>query len=610
MSKKISEILLVDHTLKLTDDILEKNFKKIISFDYPSHKFLLEKNISHEISDNFLTDNDFEEIQNKSYQYSNWFSHSEISSSLEFENVNLGGLFYIEFFLFLLPFIKKIKELNKIKSEFPNQKFYSSTSLAEIGTIYNLICSTDENSKQENDYFYDTIKFKNNFFQINIPRKYFISIKKMSQKFFSKFSQTQKFENKNNVFFVEFNTVKFESLFKNLKKNNTQSIYFGLRRPAIWNKKSFSIVKTNNIHIVRESNLENKNKEFLSLITKIKPKINELFEKNFFSDYFKIDDYSFWVILKPHLKKLFFNRLDESIENILFTKKTLENYSPEKILLLSESGSTEQIVIQLAKKLGLKTILLQHGLVHDGPIGHKWNEFTGTTPKNCSEFVSWGNSTKNYLEKFDISSKIIHPLGNPTHDFLYNSDNIQDQNYLLLATQGPAIKLHVRDYTVKANEEYVQLIKDICKISKTLNLKLIIKLHPYEENDDEEKIAKLIDSNIEVIKKGDMHSLIKSCTALISVGTSLSTAILEAHIFSKPVLRIPFGEWMGKPDNFRPTSCLNCNISDLSNILKQFPEKSFSKKFLEIKNNFLDDYVSFHGNSSEKIAKFLKNKIS
>ena len=58
LSEKKSEILLVDSSMKLTDKILEKNFKKIISFDYDSHKKLLNKNIAHEISDTFLSDSD------------------------------------------------------------------------------------------------------------------------------------------------------------------------------------------------------------------------------------------------------------------------------------------------------------------------------------------------------------------------------------------------------------------------------------------------------------------------------------------------------------------------------------------------------------------------
>ena len=78
--------------------------------------------------------------------------------------------------------------------------------------------------------------------------------------------------------------------------------------------------------------------------------------------------------------------------------------------------------------------------------------------------------------------------------------NFFNQDSILLATQGP-LHMNVQDYTIQAKTEYENIIRAICKITKQNNKKLIIKLHPYEDDNGEVEIAKEIDPTIEVIKK-------------------------------------------------------------------------------------------------------------
>ena len=160
-----------------------------------------------------------------------------------------------------------------------------------------------------------------------------------------------------------------------------------------------------------------------------------------------------------------------------------------------------------------------------------------------------------YSQEYNLPVASIQALGSPYHDKLFNKSKTSKQsNMILLITQGP-LNMHVNDHTVKANEEYEDLIKKICTITKKLNRKLIIKLHPYEDDNYEDEIAKTIDPSIRVLKKGDTIKLIQSCDMMISVGTSISSTIYDGHLMNKPVLRIPYGEWFGKPDQSRPMSC-------------------------------------------------------
>ena len=73
----------------------------IISFDYNSHKLLLENNIKHEISDNFINENDLSEIQNRSYYFANWCNDVSILNIIQYEEINLGNLFFYNIYLIM-----------------------------------------------------------------------------------------------------------------------------------------------------------------------------------------------------------------------------------------------------------------------------------------------------------------------------------------------------------------------------------------------------------------------------------------------------------------------------------------------------------------------------
>ena len=122
--EKISDhdkIFLIDRFTKLDNLFsLSGQSELIITFDFESHKLLLEKNIKHEISDIFLTDYNLSSIQNNSYNYAKWFENQNFSRLLMSDGINLGESSKIEFHYFLLPFLKKFLEIKNITNQYPN----------------------------------------------------------------------------------------------------------------------------------------------------------------------------------------------------------------------------------------------------------------------------------------------------------------------------------------------------------------------------------------------------------------------------------------------------------------------------------------------------------
>ena len=617
MNKKnnsLNLILFVDSSVDFDDIIKIKNDIpniQIFTFDYISHKLLNKNNVPHKISETFLSEFFLDLIQEKSYQFAEWYKIPKINNYQNFETIDLGSLFKIEFFVFLLPFLKKIFEIKNIINSYDNLVIYSPNSLFLICSKFNKnIKLINENKKNESDFHYDVIKFKNSFFNIEISQKTYKKLKNFMNNFLNLFFKFKR--NNPDILLIEFNTILYKELFFAIKKFSLNSIFYGLRRPPIWNLNSFFIFSNSKCKTV-SSTIKKNNSNVDHNVQLVNENFSKLIENHDadLENFFILNNFSFWSILKPFFIKLYQKYIFESVENIAISKKMLTEVRPKHILLLSESGKTEQIILKLSKQFGIDSFVLQHGLGHDNEKGHIYNKFTGTIVNDADHYFVWGDSQSRYAKEYNLALDKIIPIGSIVHDqtfkfFNKNSNKIINQDSILLATQGP-LHMHVKDYTIKANIEYENIIREICEITKQNNKKLIIKLHPYEDDSGESEIAKEIDPTIQVIKNGEILPLIHSSNFMISLGTSLSNVILDAHILKKPVIRIPFGEWMGSPDHFRESSCFNIQLEEFDAVLqKLFIDKKFKTKLIDQGQKFVNDCLENQGISAESFTKYFK----
>jgi len=278
-------------------------------------------------------------------------------------------------------------------------------------------------------------------------------------------------------------------------------------------------------------------------------------------------------------------------------------------LLLSETGFDEQILVNVAKKNNVPIILLQHGLVtnFENDEVREFHLFVGGFPKLADKFISAGNAVTKYVESFNIESNKIVTLGSPIFDKLFGvKKNNQDSDYILLATSSPQknIASHLK---ISSRESYESTIRKICETIMNLDEKLIVKMHPFQEELDITNIVKEIEPSIPVLKGGDTISLINNCKIFIAI--DLSTTILEAQILDKPVISIPvlyIGD--NKPVIFSSNSCLQSSIDNFENDLKKILHDEIFRNNLKSKGKkFVANYLSNVGKSSEKIINFLEN---
>ena len=116
---------------------------------------------------------------------------------------------------------------------------------------------------------------------------------------------------------------------------------------------------------------------------------------------FEINEISFWKFLKPYLHTLFKKRLENLLFEIDLGYEMLNQTKPDYILIQSESGNTEQIILSISKTLNIPVILLQHGFLKSTEGGFKLNKFTKSIMNNSDQFIVWGNFTSENLWAYE-----------------------------------------------------------------------------------------------------------------------------------------------------------------------------------------------------------------
>lgn len=608
-SNQSSTVLLVNfpfdiHKLKKTKNDTNPI---IITFDYASHKILVDNKIEHDLSDNFLTNNDINKIQQNSYDLMKWYEHQTISALLEYEGINIGRLFYVEFHYFLLPFLKKFTELTKIYEQYNEKHFIATFDLYDISKLLNSNTLPFDNDNKQENFLYDFIKLPvTNSFSFSIRRSHYQYLKKISEKIILKIVGEQHIP-KHAILLSEFDPIRYESLLSSSLEFDVNFVLFNRRRPAIWNFKSYSIIRKSKISIATDHNLVNSH-----LITVIRDKQQEfivklglLWEKDdYFRKFFSTES-SFWDIIKPIFKNLCEKRALEAIQEIEISKEILLKHKIRCVIIWSESGFNEQIIINLAKKLSIKTVLLQHGIIVDEPQAFTSNKFSGILPILSDKYVVWGETVKEYAITCGVPKEKIHVLGNPSYDKI-KQNHIPEKNTILLAVTAPR-KIHVKGYLVKELEDYEKLIESICKIIYANNKKLIIKMHPFQDEHDITGIVKKINPSIKIVKRGNILSALESCESLISV--SVSSAIFETQLVEKPVLSLQVSYDIGTPHILRTDSCLRTTIEELSDTIRNLDDKKYKNNVVENASKLLPQNLSHIGRASEEFLLFLKRLI-
>ena len=611
-----SVILLIDSDSNLTKiKVTKKDFhcNKIISFDYDSHKNLNLENIEHEISDEFITQEETNEIQNHLYTFSKWYDEKSLQKFFVVDDLNIGQLLQEQFIDYMIKFLKKFFEFKKIYEKFPNALFVSSGILYEISTTFSSNIQQIDIDKVVNyDFVHDKVRVDvnvgKNRINFSLSSSKYKKIKHLSEKFTQSLFEPKINSSSPNVLLVELSTERYQNLLEESRNHNINLIQFGIRRPAIWNIDTFKIIKNSKCGIITpdsliDSELKIKIQEQKNLIRK---QISELYQQDdILSKYFSYEGYSFWHIIKPIIQRLFEKRIEQIARDIQTIKALFQKITIDTAIISSEIGITEQIVISQYKKYGVKLLLLQHGIYYDSKEAKETNISKGLYPIKSDKFLIWGKVPENDLKNIDIIEPTkLKIIGHPKYDSWKPVSIHKDFSCVILALTGPEHML-IQGHQISNIIEFEKQLEQIYKIVTAMKKKLIIITHPSFHVFDFSETLKKISSDIEIISVGNTMELINSCDVMIA--TNYTTVILESYLLEKPVICLPIIDYnLGIPALFDFNSDMIISIEKFQIVLeKLMHDKDFKNKIIQTQNKFVENYLANHGNSSKKLLEYI-----
>ena len=603
-------ILLIDSAFDFNNlkKIVNKKNITIITFDYKSHTILENQNISHKLSEDYLKDDQYEQIQEYVYKFSYWYTNEKFSNFLEHEQINIGRLYIDEMINFLVRFLKKFREIEVIFKSNPNKKFYADNELFDITKFFTNSVKNEFPSKSNPYSFtHDEIrldlkinKFQKSFF---INKTLYLKIKRLIDNITTSIVKPKRYSDSNiGILFAEFNTERFKDLFLESKKFNAQIFFYGRRRPAFWNMSTFKTMIDSKCKIITDKNLEDQKFE-KNKSTSIKiayDKLSKLWDKTQdLEEFFTFNSHPIFKLIKPTLIHLIEKNIPYIFHEIELVKTMFHSYKFDYSVIINESGFSEQIIAALSKNFGIKCIHLQEGF-HPDSKGVIQNLTSQGVFLHDAEILNvWGEIDKELAIKFgNISTEKINIIGAPRYDDLFNSKKSLEK-YVLLASSADPQPEEVEGLRIKKINKYLQNILETSKIISELDEEIIIKLHPSPTQlFDIVTLAPRLNSKISVVTKGEISSLLPSAKLLISIG--LSSAMIEALILKIPVILIP-----GIDYNWGESSIENekgCVISNLDAIKHDATKILQNKNFFhenESFQNYLAKLIHFEGTSSK-----------
>jgi hypothetical protein len=613
MSNFSTQIFLIDSTINTEQFLKSNNDSKIITFDNAIHHILLHNKIKHQVSDQYVSRSDLDDILKQSMIYACWYLLPEIKEIISFKDVNLGELFYIEFQELLVSFLKRFLEIKRIFTKFPESKFLVSHSLfpiiSSLSANVELIGDVEEQLSIYNKIDVP-VKIGGKQLTLTLSTSKIQKIQKILEKLSQGLIKKNQFKpNCNNILLIDFTTIKYKSLLQSIPNFQLNVIKYDRRTSAVWNIESYSIIKKSNCMLENYSTLIDKSMDLR--ITQNQDFCNKIIDQimmkeQLLSSFFSFDDKSFWPGIKMEFVNMCRKRFLDASKEFELAEKLLKKYQFSAVLIWTETGLLEQIIISLAKKLKIPTILLQHGLYSDSPELITKNKFHGIIPKTSDMILVWGPKFKEYLIKNGLDKNKIFEIGSTFFDPVFNNmiESATLQDYILLAAD-PYAFMYPHELTAEFMETYESMIKKVYEIASKQNKRLVIKTHP-QKNTDEEEIAKQIDPTIMVIKSGDIRPLIKSSSLVIV--TDVSTVILEAQAMKKPVISVFLRDYYGTPEPFKSNLCQRVNINDLDEwITNVMTYDDFKNQVILKGTEFVDSYLVNQGTASESFLKFLEN---
>lgn len=276
--------------------------------------------------------------------------------------------------------------------------------------------------------------------------------------------------------------------------------------------------------------------------------------------------------------------------------KVLEDYQPRLLVVVDDTWAFNgKTLVEVAKTLGIKTLVFQHGMLLRDPAYHRLNS------DYC--FV-WGDSSfyhyvKSGIDKSRIKIVGAHILG--LYKKRVRNKSALAKKYSLSKNQRVILftSQNVSRDISQAEKDYTNwvLFNTVKKFGDT---KFVYRPHPIEKK---ELLLKLFDGyrnkNFVLDDEGDLEELIALSDVVVTVS---STTALDAIILGRPVVSLNVSSKTNLATYVADGAVLEATsgseLYDLVNrILK---EDDFKNKVINNQRKFLKRYISKWGDDAKE----------
>lgn len=317
----------------------------------------------------------------------------------------------------------------------------------------------------------------------------------------------------------------------------------------------------------------------------------------------------------------FFVKLGDFFKIKRAITRVLQEIRPFLIIFAIDNDPIAQIMIQQAKKSGIKTLLIQEALIRPDEYVVRskrlvdyfygflnrigvFLRYSQYGSSNCDKILVSGMRARDILVKRGVPENTIEVIGMPKYDrFIREADSYRQND-------NSRIYLFAASTTVVKDEKNVRFLRSLIEAARKLGIYIIIKLHP-RSSEQPLDIYRIINSEdpsiFEIIKVGDdTLELLQRAYALITIS---STVVLDALLLDKECIVADYLAGESRLDYGKYDAVHT--IEKEEQVLDRMKDSLFVKKSYQNKQRLLEDELyKLDGQAGMRAARIIESMIT
>lgn len=513
-----------------------------------------------------------------------WHLYGELPELLQIRDVNVGETIQFKLMGQIFNLLREIELANALIERERPDIVYIESNLFQSGQAFDATAS----AKGVKRYFLEPRFYRNLKEQVGLYLEY-KSYKRLFVNSVNLYSINETWSDRSkyvillDVIYANYFNAVFPAIMEVIKQNACECYIRG--RNSVLSKRLNNMKRVD----IKSQNAT----EYKENVKKLRAYYHsELKKDTKFQNIFEYKGINFWDVIKGYIGLLFDKQFPDIIFSILYFDKVIDNIQPDILVVGDDRAATVKGHVLLAKKKGVPTLEIQHGLCVDTmPLD---------TPVS-DRIALGGDYSKKVFMKFGAKKEQLVVTGWPKFDTHVKSKESltgkhKDGTDILFATGSGDIKI-----TLDTIEAIGSFIED------STHFRLIIKPHPTENRKIYNQIAKNYKNVVLHKSSEDISSLIASTDILVNF---FSTVAIEAAFLDKPIICIN----TTNSESMYASSGIAIEVKKLEELIPAIKDALYNeevrKKLAEARKRFVYEHAyKQDGKASERVANLIVQMI-